>query len=126
MITKILSTPLSASIAACIGYGIWSAFCNWSHGIKTAISAFLVQGSFAFTSTLLLSVLAITLMRKLSDARFTKSLTFLICYIFIATIPASLHWLAGTPEIFASILPGLIIGSAYLTFLLKQHQPQKT
>lgn len=104
----------ATACAAFIGYGCWAFWINRAHGTFPAIKAFSVQGSFAFIATLTLTLLARYFYGALGTDLKALFLTFTLCLLISLTVPASLHWLAGTPEILKSIMPGLIWGSIYL------------
>ena len=112
-----LLTPYLAPYVALLAYGGWAAFSNMAFGMKPMLLAFLVQGSFAFVSTWLLTKLVIALLKQQSGRRMP---VFLLCSFLLAAIPASLHALAGTPNIFQAMLPGLILGNGYLWLLLQR------
>jgi len=120
---RYLLHPVSTAILALLAYGSWAAFSNIDFGLITALKAFGVQGLFAFTTTLGLSLLAARLYRSFG-ANYTAILfSFLLCFILIGTVPPVLHWLISTPNIFKSILPGLIWGSIYiLGYLVFYHR----
>lgn len=118
MIRQLLQ-PHWAALLALLAYGGWSALCNAAFGTTSMLLAFAIQGGYAFASTLLLGRIAKRLMQTLGTSPHAHTMTFLICLILMCAIPLSLHRLAGTPEIFISLLPGLIIGSLYLASLLR-------
>jgi hypothetical protein len=114
---------LFTALAALLGYGSWAAWCNHEFGALSTIKAFAAQGSFAFAATLSLTLLAASLYRRLGRTYQALTLAFICCFIISLTVPASIHWLIGTPKILASMLPGLLCGSVYLlSYLLLLHR----
>lgn len=108
------------------GYGTWAAWSNNEFGVVTCIKAFAAQGSFAFVATLSLTLIAASLYKKLGQSGFAIAFAFGCCFLISVTVPASIHWLIGTPRILQSMLPGLIWGSAYLmSYLLFLHRSSR-
>ncbi len=122
MIHKLLQPQISA-VLALIVYGSWAAFSNVSYGYNTVLIAFLIQGGYAFVSTLALGVAVIHTFRRLGSSRAARIGSFLLGFTVLCTVPAGLHVLAGTPNIVQSILPGLIWGTGYLVLLLRTQCP---
>ncbi|MEJ2041926.1 MAG: hypothetical protein P8X74_12275 [Reinekea sp.] len=120
---KILFHPLMSSVLAFIAYGLWAAFSNWEFGQLSALKALLIQGSFAFSATLFLTLLAKTLYFHLGRNLAAFAGAFFICFLIISIVPATLHWLAHTPNILQTILPGLVWSSVYLLIVIQlQHR----
>lgn len=111
---------LIAAIAAFIVYGGWAAYANYEFGTQYALRALFGQGGFAFTATLLLTLLAEYLYAAFGNNQAALIKAFLICVMISATLPATIHWLIGTPNILLSITPGFIFGSVYLFLYLRQ------
>lgn len=110
----------AAPTIAALFYGGWAAYSNWDYAEQAALVAGLIQGGFAFSSTLLLTSLVMRLLQR-EQASFIG--VFSQSSAALVTIPALLHWLAGTPNIATAMAPGLIIGHAYLWALIKKlHQ----
>lgn len=110
--SKQLRSGLSAFIAF-VGYGGWAYIANISHGADMATRSALVQGSYSFTITLILSLLIEYLFsfgaKKLSQVFLTCFLTCLMLYVSSWGI----NYIARTPNIIMTILPGAIIGTVY-------------
>lgn len=102
--------PLSGFLA----YGGWAFFCNYSHGVTQGLRAMLVQGSYSFVITLLL-----TAMMEMVFVRVQRmwpvwvlTMSILICLSY------SLNWFAGTPNIVLTIFPGLVFSGIFcMTYL---------
>lgn len=118
-----LLKPIPAAIIALFLYGSWAGFSNANYGTSAVISAFIIQGLFAFTATLSLGALAGKLYRQFNATRSALVLSFLICMLIALCVPSGLHFVFGTAEILRSILPGLVIGSCYIaTLLITEHK----
>lgn len=118
-----LLKPLPAAIIALMLYGSWAGFSNANYGALAIFKAFLIQGLFAFSATLLLGALAGKLYRKLNATLSALALSFIICMLIAVCVPGGLHHIFGTAEILQSMLPGLIIGNFYiLALLITEHK----
>ena len=120
-------------VFAAIGYGGWAAFSNWQHGMDIALMAGLVQGGFAFTSTLLLTHWVLWLLAsnkapsyKASSSKATVVGVFIQSSLVLVGIPGVLHYWAGTPNIVLAMLPGLLVGHGYLAYLIYHNYPLNT
>lgn len=132
---------LFAPVFAALFYGGWAAYSNHEYGNAMMLMASLVQGSFAFTSTLLIALTVTALMNRqqrkslaslsegiaadtvnllpVSLAR--SSIVFAQVSSLLAGIPAFMHMWAGTQEILQAMLPGLVVGNGYLVALIRRH-----
>ncbi|MBU2863239.1 hypothetical protein KO489_05245 [Reinekea forsetii] len=111
--------PHWAACIALLGYGSWAALANSNYGLKVSLLAFSIQGSFAFVSTLFSGLVAIYIFQKLPFKPLKYAASLLITMTCLCAIPFILHRVAQTPNIFASMLPGIVIGTLYLSLLLK-------
>lgn len=108
----------SAPWFAALAYGGWAAFSNWEYGdLYIWLTAGLVQGTFAFVATLLLTRLVLFL-RGWREGRLNGLTVFLCCSSILLVVPALSQWFAGTPNILQSILPGAVIGHLYLLYVV--------
>jgi hypothetical protein len=99
-----------AASAAFLGYGTWSAWANsgplwWRFG--------LIQGCYAFASTLALYHFVRLLERQLGSMPHAGIVVWIISSLVAAAIPASLQFLAGSHAILLAITPGAITSSVY-------------
>jgi predicted neutral ceramidase superfamily lipid hydrolase len=104
-----------APLFAFLGYGGWALWVNYYAGAENYFKSSIVQGSYAFISTLLTRLVVL----KIQKTTHNKLLTFVYCFGLMALIPSSIHYFIHTKEILYSILPGLIIGSFYIVLILK-------
>lgn len=111
--TKTGYSILLTSIAAGLGYGGWAVYANFSHGLRAAAMAAIVQGIYAFALTG-----CITRVARWGFLRYGGIQGWLagfgMSFLAMLTIPLVVHSAVGTPEIGQTILPGLIWGSIYL------------
>ena len=111
---------LLPAIAGFCAYGGWAYLANMSHGSQAAGTAAVVQGSYSFILTLSTTLV----MERLYSAfhgqqqRVLKVIGATCLGLFLTAY--GINWLANTPEILATILPGFLIGSAF-TILYVRH-----
>lgn len=120
-----LTRSIVSGLAGFVAYGGWAFYANYDHGVEAAMQAALTQGSYSFCVTLVME----TLFRLLAK----PALRFCVTFFGTCSVLYSTSWgvnvLAGTPEIFITILPGVIIGTAYTfvyTLSLARLQAVKT
>jgi len=121
MMLAILKNPIISAILAMLFYGTWAAFSNFDYGYSSSKNAFVIQGSFAFFSTLLSGHLALYLIQKLKGMPQHLLLSYLIIVILLFTVPFILHSIFLTPNKLMSMAPGMIMGSAYIGIFLHLH-----
>ena len=113
-----ISTIITA-LAAGLGYGGWAIYANYEHGIHAWMMAGAVQAIYAFISTLSITHIARKVFIKYDCGVRGVMAGFIASFIVMLAIPLSVHSFFGTPNIWQTILPGLIWGSIYLIgFLL--------
>jgi len=108
-----------APVFAFSGYGIWAATVNYYAGSNNFIMAGIIQGTYAFLSTLLLKLSVLKIHAIFKSKNRVKLMTYLVSFILMLSIPITIHLNSGTQEIFYSILPGVIIGSLYLFMIVR-------
>lgn len=108
---------LASAAAGFVFYGGWAFLVNSMHGSMVAIKAACVQGGYSFTLTFCMTVLVESLFRLISKLSTTPVIVNWATIIITCTIVFSSSWLintmAGTPEIFKTVILGYIIGSIY-------------
>lgn len=120
--------PYLNALAAMLVYGAWAIFANFEHGRSAWLMAGVIQGIYAFGSTLTVTVVA-----RWAYLRAGAKLRGILCgfglsFLVMLIIPVAVHSIAGTPNILQTILPGLIWGSGYLIgyLLLTEKNSKKT
>lgn len=126
-VKKINYQDLLTALAAGVGYGGWAAYANFEHGGHIWMMAAMVQGIYAFFSTLFITHCARLVFIR-SDCGIKGVIAgFTASFILMLAIPLSVHTFIATPDIWQTILPGLIWGSIYLmSFLISMHFKTKT
>lgn len=120
---------LLAGTAGFVIYGGWAFFINFDHGLPAALKAGATQGSYSFTLTLIMSFIMEWLFQLSDQPKVKFSLTFFITCLLIYSTSWSINALAGTPEIFLTILPGATFSTIYTlsyTLTLFKLQPIQT
>jgi len=119
---------LLAGTAGFVIYGSWAFYINFDHGLAAALKAGATQGSYSFTLTLIMSFIMEWLFQLSDQPKVKFSLTFFITCLLIYSTSWSINALAGTPEIFLTILPGATISTlytlSYTLTLFKLHRIQ--
>jgi hypothetical protein len=108
---------LFSALAALIAYGGWAYLVNSMHGSFAAIKAACVQGSYSFLLTFLMTILIELLYRvscAITDADLLrKVLTSVITCCMIFSASWWVNVLAGTPEIFNTVILGYVVGGIF-------------
>ncbi len=116
---------LFSALAAAIVYGAWAIYANYEHGAHAWGMAGSIQAAYAFISTLSITHVAQWVFTKCNGGLHGVFLGFITSFIVMLALPLGVHSLAHTPDIWQTILPGLIWGSFYLLGVLitmnKQH-----
>ena len=112
-------SPLVRSVLAgalgLVAYGGWAVFANYDHGIAVALRSGAVQGSYSFALTLTMTLLTEWLHGTLSSPRWRAPMTIAVVCALMLSTAYGIHAVAGTPEIWMTILPGFAIGCVYTT-----------
>ncbi len=106
------------ALAAGFGYGGWAVFANLDHGAHIAFMAGAVQATYAVFSTLLITIVAHRVYVKYKCGIRGITTGFALSFLVMLAIPLLVHNYFGTPNIWQTILPGLIWGSIYLMSFL--------
>jgi len=121
--TKFLANASSTqrSMAIALGglafYGLWAYLVNMQHGIVAGVQAACVQGSYSFALTFFMTLMIEKLYQRFNQY-FDKQILAIITTIslscaFIFSTSWLVNALAGTPEIFKTVILGYIIGGVY-------------
>lgn len=108
------STVLLNATAALLGYGAWAVYANFEHGQEAWLMAGIVQGVYAFISTLSITIVAKRIYATCGRGKMGIFAGFTASFPVMLAIPFSVHSVAGTPDILETILPGLVWGAIYL------------
>lgn len=104
---------VAAAAAGFVGYGLWAAYANESHGSAAALRAGVVQGSYSFVLTLVMSLVTEWVYARLDGVRLRAPLTVAAVVGALFGTAYGINAVAGTPEIVATIAPGFAIGALY-------------
>ncbi|WP_026959738.1 hypothetical protein [Aliagarivorans taiwanensis] len=107
-------SPWQISLLAAVIYGSWAGWVNSDHGSMVALRAGLVQASYAFVSTALVTYIARYFLLKPWSSPWPLAAALGVGWSCLLAIPLSLHHWQNTPDIFEAIAPGLAIGTLYL------------
>lgn len=106
---------LVSASAGLLAYGAWAFIANMEHGNSMAYRAAITQGSYSFVITLLLTGImewSFKLHQGSSQRmRFWKTCIPVCVLLYLSSWVV--NFLAGTPNIFLTILPGAILSSVY-------------
>ncbi len=104
---------LVLGISAALLYGSWAYFANHNEGEDAGLVAALVQGLLSFTATVVLVVL----LERLFAAGRSPARGFWLAGLgsssIAALVMASVHGIAGTPQLLLTIAPSLVIGTTF-------------
>lgn len=108
---------LFSALAALVAYGGWAYWVNSMHGSFAAAKAAGVQGGYSFLLTFVMTILIELLFRvscAITDAGLLrKVLTIVISCCIIFSASWWVNVLAGTPEIFNTVILGYVIGGIF-------------
>ncbi|MBI1300708.1 MAG: hypothetical protein GC137_03525 [Alphaproteobacteria bacterium] len=102
------------ALAAGLGYGAWAFYANLDHGFSTALMSSSIQAIYAFISTLTITHVARYVFLHYKCGYKGILAGFVLSFLVMLAIPLVVHNYFGTPNIWQTILPGLIWGSIYL------------
>ena len=98
-------------------YGTWAYLVNMSHGTASALMAACVQGSYSFVLTFFMTMLVETCYRLVQSLTESRQLVMSLTVLISCSVVFSLSWwvnaMAGTPEIFRTVILGYVVGGAY-------------
>ncbi len=114
ILSKEKNIALLTAVAAAIIYGSWAVYANYEHGVHAWIMAGLLQAVYAFFSTFSITHVAKWVFLKYKCGITGVVAGFGMSFLVMLAIPLGVHNFFGTPDIWQTMLPGLIWGSIYL------------
>ncbi len=108
-----LRSLLSALIGA-LAYGAWGFAANYMHSADAALMVAGVQGTFSFVITLILTGVMEFLYKKLSYFKYAEIITIVTTCLILYISSYTINYLAETPNIILTILPGAIASSVFV------------
>jgi len=112
-----MQRSLLGAVAGFFFYGGWAYLVNSMHGHWPALKAACVQGSYSFVLTLCMTLLLEGMFRFM--ARFFSSrklinwTTIFVSCLLVFSGSWFVNYLAGTPEIFRTVILGYAVGFIY-------------
>ncbi|MFD2257601.1 hypothetical protein ACFSSA_13035 [Luteolibacter algae] len=102
---------VSMGLIAMVFFIIWGLLVNWEYGVAARIQVAVTQGVVSMVSTALSAefIRWVVMRWKSGGGRRIFGAGF-VRYVFIYTLVALAHAVAGTPEILRTMMPGLIVG----------------
>lgn len=114
-----LQRSMFSAVSALLGYGAWAYLVNAMHGPAAAMKAACVQGGYSFAITFVMTLLIEVLYRLVASVFehgiMTKSVTVIVTCAIIFSGSWWVNAMAGTPEIFSTVILGYVIGAIYTT-----------
>ena len=118
-----LQRSVLSAFAALAGYGFWAYLVNSMHGPEAAFKAACVQGGYSFVLTFVVTLLIEAFFRSLNSAFDNPKVNQTATFVLVCTILFSTSWwinaMAGTPEIFSTVILGYVIGAVYTGTYIK-------
>ena len=98
------------SLLAAIFFILWGLYANWEHGWQARIQVALTQGVISLVSTYFSAELVVFCVLKLKNSAFPAIFGGLASYLVIYVLVLGGHFVAGTPEFWPTVIPGMITG----------------
>ena len=111
---SLVKIRLLTAFAGFLGYGAWATLVNMEHGAAASIKAGFVQGSISFVLTFAVNFMIEWLYRIFANFRYRGILSVLFASLSLIAISFTINYIATTPNILLTILPGGILGSFYV------------
>lgn len=104
------SDSWAMSLFAAVVFIAWGLYVNWHHGWGARLQVALTQGFISLVATYLSAELVVALVMKFRQSRFPVLFGGLVSYLVIYTFVLGGHFVAGTPEFWPTVIPGMITG----------------
>ena len=101
---------LVMGLLAASAFIAWGLIANWQHGWGTRLQVAATQGTISLLSTFFSAELIVALVKKVRHHRQRALIGGLMSYLIIYTFVLGGHFVAGTPEFWLTVLPGMITG----------------
>ena len=95
---------------AMVAFMLWGLYVNWDYGLGSRIQVAVTQGLLGLTATFFSAEIVVWLVRIFREKSHPVLLAGTTSWSLIYTIVWLVHLLAGTPETFKTVLPGMISG----------------
>ncbi len=104
---------LTLATGAFVLYGGWAFAVNRSHGTGAGARALVTQGTASFVSTFTITMVMEVVHRRRGTAAMRGARSFAAGCLVMYTITLGLHLLMRTPELAATVVPVLAVGTVY-------------
>ncbi|MEL7538932.1 MAG: hypothetical protein AAFZ58_11080 [Pseudomonadota bacterium] len=115
--TRLLRSPVArsigASLVAFVFYAVWAAWANRMHDTAMIQKAAVTQGAYSAVVTFAMTSLVELLYRGSATVRLRLARSIFTTILLLVTSSVGVHLLVGTAEVFVTVLPSWIFGSAY-------------
>lgn len=101
------------SLLAAAAFIAWGLFVNWHHGWTSRLQVACTQGIISLVSTYFSAELVVAFVRKFQNTSFPVILGGLASYLVIYVLVLGGHFVAGTPEFWPTVIPGMITGVVF-------------
>lgn len=101
------------SLLAAAAFIAWGLYANWHHGWASRLQVALTQGFISLVSTYFSAELVVASVRKFQGSRFPIIFGGLASYFVIYVLVLGGHFVAGTPEFWPTVIPGMITGLCF-------------
>jgi len=112
-----LQRSLVSAFSALFAYAVWAYMMNSEHGFPAAIKAAAVQGGYSFLLTFVMTLLIEALYRYVSAVVETENIKIALTWTITCSIIYTGSWwvnvIAGTPEVFDTVILGYVVGGIY-------------
>jgi len=115
---------LLSAVIAFILWGSWAFFANSGHGGAAQLSAFITQGSASFVITLVMTRFVAMLFSRIHHYRVRAVIPAAVTVSVTGTLLITVHYLAGTPEVIATVSPALSVAFLYCLYTTYKLQQQ--
>lgn len=101
-------------VVAMLFFIAWGLWVNWEHGVAARIQVALTQGVISLVSTWLSAEFIQWVVMRWKGGGVQRVLgSGIVSYLVIYSLVATAHLLAGTPDLFETMIPGLLIGLVF-------------
>ncbi len=98
------------SLLAAAAFIAWGLYANWHHGWAARSQVALTQGFISLVSTYFSAELVVASVQKFQKTTFPVIFGGLASYLVIYVLVLGGHFVAGTPEFWPTVIPGMITG----------------
>lgn len=97
-------------LLAALAFVCWGLWVNWEYGPASRLQVALTQGILGLTATFFSAEIVVWLVRRFKNSYHPVLCAGAASWILIYGIIWAAHFIAGTPELLKTMLPGMITG----------------